>query len=305
MDNEVKGVGNSINYKYRMHDPRIGRFFAVDPLAASYPWNSPYAFSENIVIHAVELEGLEKKIIINNSFGDYKGKIHVVSGEEIKNAGMFYSFSCLIKDMGLLDDNTNIHFKHTGTTRTFDGSDFYYAANYDAIWLFGEETMTIAMFIPATSFHISGTSLIDYPLALVGSGLYAKYVKKALRPLYTQAANNIKNTALSLIKNGISKTEAAKYANVARNNLKVKFLEATPDDLKELIFKFNEQRGLNKWGTKTYDQLIKLGKTDDQIINSAATPMGNQKKLGEALYKAFGDDATAILKKYDMMPKTN
>ena len=38
-DDEVKGEGNSINYKYRMHDARIGRFFAVDPLAPEYPWN--------------------------------------------------------------------------------------------------------------------------------------------------------------------------------------------------------------------------------------------------------------------------
>ena len=44
-----------------MHDPRIGRFFALDPLMAQYPHNSPYAFSENNVIHAVELEGLEKE----------------------------------------------------------------------------------------------------------------------------------------------------------------------------------------------------------------------------------------------------
>ena len=58
-DDEVKGKGNSLNYKYRMHDPRIGRFFAVDPLAAKYPWNSSYAFSENRVIDRVELEGLE------------------------------------------------------------------------------------------------------------------------------------------------------------------------------------------------------------------------------------------------------
>ena len=42
-----------------MHDPRIGRFFAVDPLAADSPHNSPYAFSENRVIDGVELEGLE------------------------------------------------------------------------------------------------------------------------------------------------------------------------------------------------------------------------------------------------------
>ena len=58
-DDELKGEGNSLNYTFRMHDPRVGRFFAVDPLEKSYPWNSPYAFSENRVIDAVELEGLE------------------------------------------------------------------------------------------------------------------------------------------------------------------------------------------------------------------------------------------------------
>lgn len=68
-DPEVKGEGNSINYKYRMHDPRVGRFFAVDPLAPDYPWNSPYAFSENKVIHAVELEGLESYEINNEADG--------------------------------------------------------------------------------------------------------------------------------------------------------------------------------------------------------------------------------------------
>jgi RHS repeat-associated protein len=61
MDDEVKGDGNSVNYSFRMHDPRLGRFFAVDPLADKYPWNSPYAFGENRVIDGVELEGLEWK----------------------------------------------------------------------------------------------------------------------------------------------------------------------------------------------------------------------------------------------------
>jgi hypothetical protein len=27
MDGEVKGAGNSVNYKYRMHDPRLEKFF--------------------------------------------------------------------------------------------------------------------------------------------------------------------------------------------------------------------------------------------------------------------------------------
>lgn len=62
-DDEIKGEGNSINYKFRMHDPRIGRFFAVDPLSPKYPHNSPYAFSENTVINAIELEGLERFLI--------------------------------------------------------------------------------------------------------------------------------------------------------------------------------------------------------------------------------------------------
>jgi RHS repeat-associated protein len=63
-DDEVKGEGNSYNYTFRMHDPRLGRFFATDPLVKSYPYNSPYAFSENKVLHMVELEGLEAEPIV-------------------------------------------------------------------------------------------------------------------------------------------------------------------------------------------------------------------------------------------------
>jgi len=58
-DNEIKGEGNSINFRYRVNDPRLGRFFSIDPLAADYPWNSPYAFSENRLVDKIELEGLE------------------------------------------------------------------------------------------------------------------------------------------------------------------------------------------------------------------------------------------------------
>jgi RHS repeat-associated protein len=59
-DDEIKGgKGNSLNYTFRMHDPRVGRFFAVDPLEKRYPHNSSYAFSENRVIDGIELEGLE------------------------------------------------------------------------------------------------------------------------------------------------------------------------------------------------------------------------------------------------------
>ncbi|PKR79466.1 hypothetical protein CW751_14990, partial [Brumimicrobium salinarum] len=67
MDDEIKGEGNSVNYKYRMHDPRVGRFFAVDPLTKKYPHYTPYSFSGNKVIHAVELEGLEEAVLNDGS----------------------------------------------------------------------------------------------------------------------------------------------------------------------------------------------------------------------------------------------
>jgi RHS repeat-associated protein len=47
------------SFKWRNHQPDIGRFFNVDPLSEKYYYNSPYAFSENKVVAHVELEGLE------------------------------------------------------------------------------------------------------------------------------------------------------------------------------------------------------------------------------------------------------
>ena len=61
-EDELYGEGNASFYKYRISDNRLGRFFSVDPLAAQYPYNSPYAFSENRVIDRVELEGLEATV---------------------------------------------------------------------------------------------------------------------------------------------------------------------------------------------------------------------------------------------------
>jgi RHS repeat-associated protein len=58
-DDELKGEGNSLNYTFRMHDPRIGRFFARDPLEPKYPELTPYQFGSNRVIDRIELEGLE------------------------------------------------------------------------------------------------------------------------------------------------------------------------------------------------------------------------------------------------------
>jgi RHS repeat-associated protein len=48
------------DYGMRIYNPSLGRFLSVDPIAADYPWNSTYAFAENMPIIGPDLEGLEQ-----------------------------------------------------------------------------------------------------------------------------------------------------------------------------------------------------------------------------------------------------
>nr|WP_299181311.1 RHS repeat-associated core domain-containing protein [uncultured Chryseobacterium sp.] len=50
-------------YKWRQYMPDVGRFFNIDPLSEKYAYQSHYNFSENRVVDARELEGLEKVLI--------------------------------------------------------------------------------------------------------------------------------------------------------------------------------------------------------------------------------------------------
>jgi RHS repeat-associated protein len=46
-------------FKWRMHDPLIGRFISIDPIADKFPHNSTFAFAENKLGSGIEYEGLE------------------------------------------------------------------------------------------------------------------------------------------------------------------------------------------------------------------------------------------------------
>ncbi len=72
---------NWSQFKWRNHMPDLGRFFNVDPLSEKYSHNSTYAFSENKLIHGVELEGLE--FIISTSPGLLKQSLEK-TGEDLK-----------------------------------------------------------------------------------------------------------------------------------------------------------------------------------------------------------------------------
>lgn len=64
-DDEVNGVGNSYAFKYRIHDPRLGRFLSMNPLTKSFPFYSPYQFASKDPTLAVDIDGLESSRIIN------------------------------------------------------------------------------------------------------------------------------------------------------------------------------------------------------------------------------------------------
>jgi RHS repeat-associated protein len=50
---------NWYQFRFRNHDPQIGRFIEIDPLADKYVYNSTYAYAENKVGMGFDLEGLE------------------------------------------------------------------------------------------------------------------------------------------------------------------------------------------------------------------------------------------------------
>ena len=67
-DYDMSTDGLPQDYGMRIYEPRLGRFFSVDPLTKEYPWNSTYAFAENDVIRSVDLDGLERYFTIGGTF---------------------------------------------------------------------------------------------------------------------------------------------------------------------------------------------------------------------------------------------
>jgi|GEM_PF-4682506 len=60
-DNEgMGGGGSTYDYGFRIYNPSLGRFLSVDPLTSTYPHYTPYQFSGNKPIWAVDIDGLEE-----------------------------------------------------------------------------------------------------------------------------------------------------------------------------------------------------------------------------------------------------
>lgn len=62
-DDEVKGVGNSLDYSARIYDPRLGRWLSGDPDQAKYTSLSPYCAFNNSPILMVDPTGKGAKVV--------------------------------------------------------------------------------------------------------------------------------------------------------------------------------------------------------------------------------------------------
>lgn len=71
-DNEISGDGNSYDFGARQNDPRLGRWWSVDPLAAKYPWQSPYVSMDNNPIRLVDPTGMGTEDFVKDKAGNIR-----------------------------------------------------------------------------------------------------------------------------------------------------------------------------------------------------------------------------------------
>ena len=294
MDDEVKGEGNSVNFKYRMYDSRIGRFGSVDPLYREYPWNSSYAFSENDVIRAVELEGLEKEVIIDNNVPgrEFKdSRVITTTGKKANNDSFLSPVIQILNEKKLIDNQTTVTFTYTGfTTKTIKSGPWYwrsldthYLAKYDVHFTYDGIDLKLPFELnTGEGVNHPGGNALDYALVTIGSGVWKNMFEKTIiARAKTQIIQHFTN---ALSKSGI-KHNIDDIVNIGRDKLgKIIFLE-----------KGNANAGL-KHIMRHADDFAKSGVDKDDIADFVFDAIKNGKIVGyqgkgtgrpiyEALYK--------------------
>lgn len=115
-DNEVKGIGNQIDFGARVYDVRIAKFLSVDPLSKGYPMLSPYQFASNRPIDGIDVDGLEHYNYRLIKLKDNTTKLELVN---VKSAKPWYGGA----------EYTHHHITYNGTTYHFDGTSINPFAN--------------------------------------------------------------------------------------------------------------------------------------------------------------------------------
>lgn len=85
-DNEVKGKGNHLDFGARCYDSRLGRWFAIDPLAEKFPDMSPYSGMGNNPIIYIDVDGKFIWLFLNkNQRKKVESEIKVARKDDVFN----------------------------------------------------------------------------------------------------------------------------------------------------------------------------------------------------------------------------
>ncbi|MFK8162636.1 MAG: RHS repeat-associated core domain-containing protein [Lewinella sp.] len=72
-----------IDYGARLYDPAIGRWNAVDPLAGKYASINPYSYVANMPTIAIDPNGQEIIIVLNNNFGQTMKDLAIINSTRL------------------------------------------------------------------------------------------------------------------------------------------------------------------------------------------------------------------------------
>jgi RHS repeat-associated protein len=80
-DNEISGIGNTLDLGERNYSSRLCKMFSPDPLESKYPWQSTYAYYGNSPISQIDWKGAGDgdDWIKNNKTGEYTWDNNVTS----------------------------------------------------------------------------------------------------------------------------------------------------------------------------------------------------------------------------------
>jgi RHS repeat-associated protein len=143
MDNDISGgfTGANYDYGFRIYDSRIAKFLSVDPLTKDYPWYTPYQFAGNKPIYAIDLDGLEEKVVTyyNVQHDGTTTKIGVVRFDNFKGD---WEDTRYFNNYFVIDEDGNQTFYGDYGINEFAGQAQYEMANNDVDYEQGYEKMS-------------------------------------------------------------------------------------------------------------------------------------------------------------------
>jgi hypothetical protein len=272
----------------------VGRFFCIDPLFREYPHNSSYAFSENVVINSVELEGLEKDVAIDNTLGKNKkdgDNYHLISGEQARGDSFVGPLIQVLNDEKLIGDYTSVKMTLIGFTsvkRTtgpwwWRSTDHHHLAKYDIHFIYQGAPITIPVQIETgASTHVDGSNPLDYILIGVGS----KWVKVMESSIVQNAKRQVvKHFTDILAKNGV-KYNMDDIVRIGRNQSGgISFIETGTENagLKHILSAHGDDFVKNGIAKKDVADFVFDASTKGKIVGYQGK--GQERPIYEYLYK--------------------